>query len=380
VLLTKQTTGRRSNGAYVFECVSSAAHSASEVCVQAKPLGAAELPPRTAEPQAEAVLFCPSPAILPPGGGLVTLWDLLHNYAAYFFWWGRGFERADATFKARAAEFGDAPLTDEHLASLFAYNATFLEQAKTFCATLELNSAAKHVNRIEQALLGLAGPVTWAEVHQHFERLRIQMEDDLADRVFYYVKPDDARAYATPPPPWDAITKAFPSTEFDVTRAWQCLALGQPTASAFHALRVAEKGLQQLAREVRIRKRAESENWHRLIEAIEAKANGISTRTKPRRELRQFLVDTLSTFDLIKDAWRDSVMHARGEYDDPTARIILLAVGKAMAKIAERYHEEGAVSAVPLTLTQVVEQAKLEATAFTLPPPSESADTSSASQ
>lgn len=44
---------------------------------------------------------------------------------------------------------------------------------------------------------------------------------------------------------------------------------------------------------------------------------------------------------LIKDAWRDHVMHARTDYDESTARIILIAVGAAMSKLAERYPEEG---------------------------------------
>jgi hypothetical protein len=312
-------------------------------------IGGDALPPRTADRQAQDSLFCPSPAISPLGGGLVTLWDLLVNYAERFFYWGQEFAKADARFDEWVATEGDAPFSEERMEYVRDFNRAFLQESQWFCAALELKNAEKHRLRLVAALATGAPPLTWRRFRELFDRLREAIGDDLGDRVFYYVKPEDAEVYNFPPPPWDSVVIAFPSTFDDILSAWRCLALGQPTASAFHALRVAERGLQQLAKITRTKlaKIADTENWFRLIEAIEIKVIAMPDLTKAKRDLKVFLLDTISTLTVIKEVWRDHAMHARTTYDDPEARIILIAVGRTMGKLSLRFYEEGGMKALP---------------------------------
>jgi hypothetical protein len=377
-------TWRRSNGACAWVQASFASRSGAASLGRgalARPGGAEPLH-RTADRQVAArVLSRPLPDISPPGGA-VSLWNLLGKYAATFASWGVAFERLSAELKPWVVSYGDEAMSIEHRSALLANNEGFLSEATRLCDVLELTAAGKHRARLDRALRS-TGNLTWRSVSDLFDRLRQQIEDDLGDRLFFYVRPEDARAYENAPPPWDRIVKAFPSTRQDITCTWRCLALGQPTASAYHALRVAERGLQHLAvaTKTKLSKTADTQNWARLIQAIEAKANAISPRTGASRERKQFLVDVLSTFDIIKDAWRDYAMHARTMYDDADARIILIAVGKAMSKVAEHYHEEGAEIATPedfeAWLDQTISALYPESTMLALPV--ETADTSGAS-
>lgn len=159
----------------------------------------------------------------------------------------------------------------------------------------------------------------------------LEIQDDLGEQAFYYIKPEDAKAVTNPPEPWNRITQAFPSTTDDADCAWQCIALGQPTAAVFHALRVVEKGLQQLniALKTKISKVADSQGWARLIESLESAARKLGGKhpTKTIAKKRQKLLDALGSVSVIKDAWRDYVMHATVAYDADAARIILIAGG-----------------------------------------------------
>ena len=62
---------------------------------------------------------------------------------------------------------------------------------------------------------------------------------------------------------WEPALSSFPSSEADVEASIDCWALGHPTASVFHAMRVLEHGLRALAAE--LGKTFGVQNWQNII-------------------------------------------------------------------------------------------------------------------
>ncbi|MCK9495040.1 MAG: hypothetical protein M0R75_06020 [Dehalococcoidia bacterium] len=134
------------------------------------------------------------------------------------------------------------------------------------------------------------------------------------------------------------VEEAFPEALFDIAAAGRCLALGESTACVFHLMRVLEKGLHQLAREVDVPmgERIEYEQWHVVIDQITATIEKMKALPKSPEKLHrlQRYSDVAIEFRLFKEAWRDHVAHSRARYDSQEAARIWRGVRDFMRSLA----------------------------------------------
>jgi hypothetical protein len=169
---------------------------------------------------------------------------------------------------------------------------------------------------------------------------------ELKEKLFLYIPPERAKFWPKQEHPHafgDAVRQRFSSAGFDVHSAAIALATSQSTASVFHLMRVLEVGLAALGKEFGIS--LTHTNWAPAIEQIESNIRGMHKdpvwKALPDcKERQEFYAQAASHFAILKDAWRNHTMHARGKYTQDEAESIFETVKAFMQKLAERLSDE----------------------------------------
>ena len=85
-------------------------------------------------------------------------------------------------------------------------------------------------------------------------------------------------------------------------------------------------------------------NWAPALEEIESKIKNMRkdpvwNALSDCKEQQEFYSQAASHFGVLKDAWRNYTMHARGKYTEDEAELIFRNAKSFMQKLAERLHE-----------------------------------------
>lgn len=162
----------------------------------------------------------------------------------------------------------------------------------------------------------------------------------LRDYLFYQYPKNKAQLLKDWKTEWVGCLKAFPTTAMDVWCAVDCYALGHDTASAFHSMRILERGLTILAKDVGVD--AGVQNWQNIIDQIEAAVRAIGKSLpagSEKTERLKFLSEAAKEFVWFKDGWRNHVAHARATYDEHQARGTLEHVRAFMNHLSAQLSE-----------------------------------------
>jgi hypothetical protein len=180
---------------------------------------------------------------------------------------------------------------------------------------------------------------------------------ELKSKVFFHMPAEKAKYYSDllvevpkpfqrpklPAPPFGIeAAKAFPSIVYDSKEAGNCLALGRNTACVFHLMRVLEIGLTALGAVFAVS--LARTNWAPAIDQIESHVRDMHKDPVWKamadcKEQQEFYSQVASHFVILKDAWRNYTVHARGKYDDEEAESIFRSARAFMEKLATRLHE-----------------------------------------
>jgi hypothetical protein len=145
----------------------------------------------------------------------------------------------------------------------------------------------------------------------------------------------------------DAIAR-FPNDALqDMVCAGDCLAAGQPTASVFHLMRVAEWGLRSVAKDLkvfRVRKNKkfvpiEWATWEGYLRALRpaSKARIEGMRPGPKQQSAQeYYGAVLDEIDNLRETFRNHVMHTRRMYRTDETKVIFGRVTRLMNRIATK--------------------------------------------
>jgi len=151
------------------------------------------------------------------------------------------------------------------------------------------------------------------------------------ERGKYWTKYDERCLFG------DAVADAFPSALFDIHGAGVCLAIGLGTPSVFHSMRVLEIGLGAFGMLFGVS--LAHTNWEPAIREIESKIREMHRdpvwKALPDCKSKQeSYSQAASHFAVLKDAWRNYTMHARGQHGEDQAEMIFLNVKGFMEKLA----------------------------------------------
>lgn len=186
---------------------------------------------------------------------------------------------------------------------------------------------------------------SFAWLHERIENIERLAEKELKGKLFLYIPQERVRYWPTVENPFafgQFVSDSFPSTTFDANSAGVCLATAQSTAAVFHLMRILEIGLGTLGSMFGVS--LAHTNWAPAIDQIESKVRDMHKdpvwkAKSDCKEQQEFYSQTATHFGVLKDAWRNYTMHARGKFTEEEAALIFANVKAFMQKLATRLHE-----------------------------------------
>ena len=173
-----------------------------------------------------------------------------------------------------------------------------------------------------------------------FDSYRRRLHDALKKVTFIAVSEEERKLIQPDSPIFGTdVDSAFPSAAVDIAEAAKALTLTLFTASVFHCMRASEVALRCLATALGVSH--QNHNWGTIIQDIERAIRSMNTATHGQnwRELRQFYSETATHFHMLKDAWRNYVMHSHVTYTGQQAVDIFNATRALMQHVSTRLHE-----------------------------------------
>lgn len=279
-----------------------------------------------------------------------TSGDMLRFEAPWFYRATFEIDRQICLLGAKLAEIGAGKRLTKPEADEIT---TALHRILPHCERLELRRSQE---RIDDVLMHVE---TISEEHlvvsrQHTQQMLLELRTaivrDMGEQVFLFLRLSDIKYYEQKQLFGPEVFTNFASTRADVAEAGNCYATGRYTACVFHCMRVLEKGLHALVRDLNnqfgtqvvFHKDIEYINWGNIIEKIDAE---IRVLLRPNHQPRvasddlQFYSQTATEFVYFKTAWRDNVAHSRSDYNESEALSVMNHVEAFMRKIAARLTE-----------------------------------------
>lgn len=282
---------------------------------------------------------------------LVTLWDMLRFEAHWFY-------RAAGFVDLRCSQFSHATTAkgrhkDDHPTD------TEIKDVEIALDWMEPHCVLAQLKRSEECIRDIRLDIEHKDTYVYLSlesmyrrliALKVALSRDLEEHLFMYFPSGQVKYYQQEKLFGPEVFESFPGASHDVTEAGNCYALERYTACVFHCMRVLEKGLHALVRDLNanhsanivFNKEIESVNWGNIIEKTEAEIRRlIAPNAQPRmpHDDLQFFSQTVIEFVYFKSAWRDDVSHSRSNYDDTEALTVLNHVEAFMRKIAAKLTE-----------------------------------------
>lgn len=243
-------------------------------------------------------------------GRLWSLWDMLQAYADKYIALGHQIAAVEAEF----SEHESLPelITDKRRAAFAVGLRVHLAAMRGMCQEIGLGISLALLKKREKE-----PPATRRE----FEIIVDAIFSELQDKQFLFIPPHRAKYYDLILP--TVITNAFPAASSEIIASGNCIAVGLPTASVFHAMRAAEIGLQAMAQslEITFDYPLELAEWGKIVGAIEPKINELKAgpRSTEKDASLKFYSEAAAEFRHFNNAWRIRVSHARESYEEAQA-------------------------------------------------------------
>jgi hypothetical protein len=174
------------------------------------------------------------------------------------------------------------------------------------------------------------------------------IEEETKIWSFFRYEQENAARLEAMPYEWKAVYDAF-FVEDEIKAGLDCFALSHFDGSVFYMMRVAENGLRALANERGVRlpkdKPVEYGQWQEILTATDAKVKEIGRTVAPgprKDEALAFYGTVLADFTVLKDKFRNKVMHVRlnfeATYSDALEAIDVTK--RVMTKLASKIKHE----------------------------------------
>jgi hypothetical protein len=238
------------------------------------------------------------------------------------------------------------------------------DKKKTEISAKERRSAPKVLARLETACAELGTPVTKMAVselieaiksrkrrltHEEFSSILKEVDGTLRRElslVNLFVLDGKAQEYFAPKGPLfgTGFESSFPSAAYELDEAGKCLALGRPTASVFHLMRIMETGIKAVARCLGMPDptRPAERNWGLILKNIKGEIDARNAQQQWVNQLdREFFESSYASLDAVRVAWRNTTMHVENKYSPDEAEHVFAAVRGFMKQLVSRCDEQG---------------------------------------
>jgi hypothetical protein len=158
--------------------------------------------------------------------------------------------------------------------------------------------------------------------------------DELDGLVFVHVPPQLSDYYMNDCLFGAAVAKKFPKMTNDIQEAGRCFAIGRHTATVFHLMRVMEASVQYLGKRLSIT--LARKNWHNILDEVDKAIKNMPVTTSRQKARRDKFAEASAHLRMVKDAWRNNVMHPKESYTEEEAERVFRNVKDFMVHIATR--------------------------------------------
>jgi len=209
-----------------------------------------------------------------------------------------------------------------------------LIQMRAECIKLDLAHTPDLISHVESEVLRKGKNYTCEDMVNHLETLASSFATELRKELVFRIA-DERRKYFEKVDLFGLrVNTAFPSCVAEITNAGNCYALEQNEASAFHSMKILERGLGVLAKKFGVD--FSHTNWHNVIEQIEKQIRNMDfSFGADWKEQQKFYSQAATHFMFLKDAWRNHIMHVRDVYDEGRALSIFSHVRELMQALTE---------------------------------------------
>jgi HEPN domain-containing protein len=176
---------------------------------------------------------------------------------------------------------------------------------------------------------------TKAELAERIKVLEERIKDDLDDLRFMYIPSTLVSYYDEEPLFGEQVANKFGKTITDIQEAGKCLAVGRYTACVFHLMRVMEFAVQYLGGRLGI-SLVTQKNWANILDEVDKAIRALPIKTTKQRTLRNKFAESSAHLRMVKDAWRNDVMHPKETYTDDEAERIFRNVKDFMIHLATK--------------------------------------------
>ncbi|HXW52442.1 MAG TPA: hypothetical protein VEJ41_10660 [Candidatus Acidoferrales bacterium] len=260
---------------------------------------------------------------------LWTLWDMLDAYAHGFCRYQHRLQRLTNVLSQR--QYRARLLPDRQ----WNWVVQEMRTLELWAKVLNLRSTVAKINRVISANNRKAGDLS----RDLGELVEICL-DELESEKFLYLTPIKADIYKFALLDWHRILeRVAPSAISDGEHGDQCYALGQPTASVYHFMRVMNVLVNLLAIRLAVSlttRDGREKTWGQLTTEMEHKVNAFAP-DNAAKERRQFYTQAVAHLSAANIAWRGDTMHPKAEYTDAEALEILQHVKTFARHFCEGY-------------------------------------------
>lgn len=197
-----------------------------------------------------------------------------------------------------------------------------LETCMRACNDLELGRARMRITG-ELFVYSRMGKLTFDRLLRQVPEFFDDVNYDLMFRTFAYVEHEKALKYGRFVEEWHPILEQFPDASSDCKEGVDCYALGLYTAGVFHAMRIAEVGLREIARRLdakpmdnRAEIPIELADWQKVLDTIKVEISKVRKTPKGAERERHltFYSEMADHCEYMKDYWRNPAAHCRKRY------------------------------------------------------------------
>lgn len=178
--------------------------------------------------------------------------------------------------------------------------------------------------------IAYADLLTVGEMAHRLQVLNETIRREMQTYMFFHMPSKQAGFYRQRTLFGERVDSIFFSTQFDITEAGNCYAMGRGTACVFHLMRVMEVGVQQFGYKLGVPLAAEK-NWQVILDLV----NKAIKARPPKDDETIALSQVAAHLYNVKLAWRNQVMHPHDKYTLDEAEDVLTNVSSFMKSLAE---------------------------------------------
>jgi hypothetical protein len=210
-----------------------------------------------------------------------------------------------------------------------------LRDMRKECETLTLGDTVDQIDFIASEVLRKGNEYSYADALKDLDHLSHSFAGGLRKRIFFRIKNKNGKYFQNDDLLGTKVNTAFSSCVAESRDAGNCYALEQYEATAFHSMRILERGLGSLAKKFGVD--FSHTNWHNVIEEVEKKIRKMdSTLGVDWKEQQKFCSQAATHFMFLKEGWRNHVMHVRDvPYDEGRALSVFGHVQEFMQALAD---------------------------------------------